>query len=119
MSTHPNAILLLALTPHGLARKTMEWILRDAGIPEGSSKDVKIGDDDYHYHVMEEDYYEDMQVFAKEGDLVFFDFVTYGYGERIAWSKLEAQKASLEEWARTVCAKHACDYAIFITANFW
>ena len=118
MSTHPNVVLMVALTPHGLARKTMAGILADAGVVTDVD-DLKIGDQNYHHRVMESDYYEEMQIAAKEGDLVFFDLVTYGYGETIAWSELEARKNVLEDWAKVVCAKHACDYRIEVTANYW
>jgi hypothetical protein len=40
-------------------------------------------------------------------------------GETIEWGKLEAQKNSLETWAKAVCEKHHCTYEIFITANYW
>ena len=117
MSTHPNAILLLALTPEDLARKTYRAILDDAKVEDDD--DIKIEGTDYHHCVMEEEYNESYQVSAKEGDIVLLDMVTYGYGETIEWVKLEAQKNSLEEWAKSVCEKFHCTYKIFITANYW
>lgn len=117
MSSHPNAILLLALTPEGLARKTHRAIIDDAKID--NDRYIKIDGVDYHHQVMEEEYDESYQISAKEGDIVLFDMVTYGYGETIEWSKLEANKNSLESWAKAVCEKHHCTYKIFITANYW
>lgn len=124
MSTHPNVILLLTLTPHGLARKTFKAILDEAAVPpehidDDGSASVKISGEDYHARVMENDYYESQQISAKEGDLVFFDLVTYGYGEVVAWEALAVQKATLETWAKDICERHACDYAIYVTANYW
>lgn len=118
MSTHPNAILLLALTPHGLSRKTMAAIRAEAGIAD-EDDDLKIDGISYHHAVMEDDYDEGMQIAAKEGDLVFYDLVTYGYGDVIAWDMLAARKAALEAWAIGICERHACAYAIYVTANYW
>ena len=56
---------------------------------------------------------------ADEGDIVFMDFVTYGYGETIIWDELEKKKEELEKWSKIVCSKHNCSYKIFITANYW
>ena len=95
MSTHPNAILFLSLTPNGLSRKTMRDILEENQVKDGDQ--IKIGGVDYHPVIMESDYDEGFQLASKEGDLVFLDMITYGYGDVIAWSKLEEQKKSLDE----------------------
>lgn len=117
MSTHPNVILMAVLTPKGLARQTMAAIL---GKPyERDRIDVEIDGVDFHTLVMESDYDDGMQIAAKEGDLVFYDLVTYGYGEVIHWADLEARKQSLEEWARNAARIHACDWRIGVTANYW
>lgn len=118
MSTHPNAILLLALTPDDTARKTYRAILDEAGVKDADT-DIKIGEEGYHHKVMEETYDDGWQITAKEGDIVIFDLVTYGYGERIAWADIEAQKASLEAWAKGICERHKCTYEFFVTANYW
>jgi hypothetical protein len=117
MSTHPNAMLILALTPDDLARKTYRAILEEAGITEDDQ--IKVGGDDYSIQVMEEAYDESNQLAAKEGDIVLHDLVTYGYGETITWEKLEAQKRALEEWAKEVCERHKCSYQICVGANYW
>ena len=117
MSTHPNAILMVTLTPDHLARKTYRAIIASDGGDDG--KRVKISGIDYNILVMEGDYDEGFQITAKEGDIVLFDMVTYGYGEIIEWAKLEAQKMKLEEWAKDVCEKHSCTFEISITANYW
>lgn len=119
MSTHPNAILLLTLTPDGLARKTYRNILAEAGVADPEMENIKIGGAKYHHKVMEEEYDEGWQISAKEGDIIVFDLVTYGYGEQIAWNGLEAQKTDLEAWAKEVCERHHCGYAISVTANYW
>lgn len=118
MSTHPNAMLLLVLTPDDLARKTYRAILDEAGLKH-NDEDIKIAGDDYHHRVMEEDYYEDSQITAKEGDIVLWDLVTYGYGATITWAKLEAQKNTLEAWAKNICERHKCSFEIFVSANYW
>lgn len=117
MSTHPNAILLLTLTPDGLARKTYRAILGEAGVD--GDDNITIGDDGYNHRVMEEEYDESSQISAKEGDIVLWDLVTYGYGETIPWAKLEAQKHALEVWAKGVCERHKCSFEIFVSANYW
>lgn len=123
MGTHPNAILLCTLTPDGLSRKTYRDILLENGSqeeedPTGTSI-VRIDGTDYHIRVMELDYDKEFQVSAKEGDILVNDFLTYGYGEQIEWSKAEAQKQALEAWAIGVCERHHCSYNISITANYW
>ena len=126
MSTHPNAILLLTLTPEDLSRKTWKNILKESGVWEFDNPGVideegqiKIGKHGYMHQVMESDYYDDMQISANEGDIIVFDTATYGYGEVIEWKELEQRKIELEEWAKTMCEKFHCSYKIFITANYW
>jgi hypothetical protein len=118
VSTHPNVLLICTLTPNGLSRKTMRDILAAAGI-EDEEKDIKIDGVAYHHAVMESNYHDDWQVGADEGDLIFLDLVTYGYGEQIAWDALAAQKQSLENWAVATCAAHNCAYKISVSANYW
>jgi hypothetical protein len=120
MGTHPNVILMAVLTPHGLSRKTMRDIVGDSDTRDSdNSSDVKIGGEWYHSIVMEGDYYEPTQIAAKEGDLVFYELVTYGYGEVITWAALEHRKLILEEWAKSMSEKHHCDYRIDVSANYW
>jgi len=126
MSTHPNAILLLTLTPDGLVRKTRRGILEENKVYKWDEPGVideegqiVIGENKYHQKVMEDDYLEGMQIAAKEGDIIVFDMVTYGYGEVIEWDDLEKQKQELEEWAKFMCDKFHCNYKIFVTANYW
>ena len=121
MSSHPNVILMVLLTPDDLARKTYRAILEENGIDPDDSMDpdVKIGGQDYNHFVAESDYEDDYQISCREGDLVFFDLVTYGYGEVISWANLEAQKNALEEWAKGICERHKCSYRIEVTANYW
>lgn len=118
MSTHPNAMLLLVLKPDDLSRKTLRAIRQEAGV-DLEDGDIKLGEDSYHIDVMEETYDESNQISADEGDIVVWDLVTYGYGERIAWDKLTTQKAALEEWAIGVCERHKCSASFFVSANYW
>ena len=117
MSTHPNVILMARLTPDELSRKTMREILAANSVSDDD--DVKIGSEGYHHTIMESDYEEDWQISGKEGDLIFFDLVTYGYGEVISWGKLEAQKNELDKWSKDMCDKFHCAYEIAVTANYW
>lgn len=118
MSTHPNAILLLTLTPDSTSRKTYRAIMSEAGVTEDDG-DLKIGFESYHTKVMESDYDDGYQIPAKEGDIIIFNMVTYGYGELIEWDKLVEQKAALQTWADGVCERHQCKAAFYITANYW
>lgn len=110
-------MLLLALKPDDSTRKTFRAIMAEAGKAEDD--DLKIGDADYHIVVMEGSYDDNNQITADEGDIVVFDLVTYGYGERIEWDKLAAQKAALEEWAKGICERHKCTASFYVTANYW
>lgn len=118
MSSHPNAILQLTLTPDDLPSKTFREIKADSEYDEGDDQ-FKIGGEDYHCALMDDTYDDNWQVSAKEGDIVLLDMVTYGYGESIPWDKLAAQKDVLEAWAKEKCEKHKCSYQISVTANHW
>lgn len=118
MSTRSNAFLLLAITPGNASRKTYRGILASLGIKEEDAQ-IKIGDTEYNHSIMEEDYYEEMQIAAKEGDIVLYALTTYGYGERIPRGEMETQKRQLQEWATNICKKFQCKFEIFITANYW
>jgi hypothetical protein len=116
MSTHPNAILMAVFTPDDLARKTYRSILDE---PEAKDDNIKLGDENYRVELMEDSYHEDWQISAKEGDIIVFNLMTYGYGERLEWVKVEAQKKRLEEWSRGICERHKCSVEFFVTANYW
>lgn len=118
MSIHPNAMLLLALTPDNLARKTHRDIMTEVGI-EDADDDITIGKVEYHHNIMEEDYNSSYQISLPEGSICLWDLVTYGYGEKIEWDKLAAQKEELEEWAKGICERHHCSYKIYVSANYW
>jgi len=117
MSTHPNVILLCALKPDGLARKTYRQLVAEMGVKE--DEDFPIGSQKYHAKVMETDYDDDWQIGADEGDILVFDLVTYGYGEKIKWDELSTRKDELEQWAKQMCEKFTCSYSIWVTANYW
>ena len=117
MSAHPNAMLLLELTPDEGSRKTHRAILAELGLQADDS--INIGDDMYHQMVMESNYDEGHQITAPEGSIVLWNHATYGYGERIAWDELVAQKARLDEWAKGICERHKCSAQVFVSANYW
>lgn len=118
MSTHPNVILAVALTPDNLTRKTLRNILEESET-DSFGDGVKIGKHEYNSLVMESDYDEGYQISGDEGDIIFFDLVTYGYGETISWRLLEEQKEELEKWVKDICSRYSCTYNIFVTANYW
>lgn len=118
MSSHPNVILMVQLVPDDLARKTYRAMLEEF-VEDENEDQIKIGNTEYNHEVMEEAYNESWQISAKEGSIVVFDMVTYGYGEKIEWGKLETQKTELENWAKIVCEKYHCSYKIFVGANHW
>ena len=118
MSSHPNALLVLILTPDDLARQTYRAILAGAGI--GKDDDLKLCDGCLLSHkVMEDNYDDGIQIKAPEGSIVFYSFLTYGYGERITWDKAQSFKETIEKWAIGVCERHHCNYEISIGANYW
>jgi hypothetical protein len=117
MSTHPNAMLLLVLKPDDGSRKTHRAICAELGIELDDS--INIGEESYHQAVMESEYDDGFQISADEGDIIVFDMVTYGYGERIEWDKLVTQKAALEEWAKGICERHKCTPSFYVSANYW
>lgn len=118
MSTHPNAMLLLVMTPNDLARETARAIAGDMEPCEGVWE-IKINDRTYSMRVMESDYDDDNQIAAPEGSIVLDCFLTYGYGETIGFGEVETMVADLKAWADEVCAKHHCSYAVKIGANYW
>ena len=59
------------------------------------------------------------QISASEGDIVVFDMVTYGYGDKILFDELVRRKDALEQWAKNVCKEFKCSYKFFVTANYW
>jgi hypothetical protein len=118
MGTHPNAILMSVIKPDGLTRKTLRDILAESETPIDDLY-ITIGGEDYRALVMEEGYDGNYQISADEGDIVLFDFITYGYGETIEWAELENKKADLEQWSIGICERHNCSYKIVVTANYW
>ena len=118
MSSHPNVLLILSLTPDDLPYKTYRALLAEAEIDvEG---DFTVGAYTFRHHrVMENDYEDGYQLALPVGSICLFDYVTYGYGEKIAWDRLAQEKQALEQWAHGVCERHHCTSAIFISANYW
>ena len=119
MSTHPNTILMLVLTPDDLPRKTAREILgSDYSRDEGN--ELQIGGRDYHCLLMEnENYDEGFQIAAKQGELVFFIYVTYGYGDTVAFDEVSTHRDRLAAWAIENAVKHHCRWRIELTANYW
>ncbi len=135
MSTHPNAMLLAELSPDDLPRKTLKALAAllivegededdldelQVEIPNGKTSELAFQNrDSYHVKLMTDDYDESNQIKAATGSIVLYDLVTYGYGERILWDELVAQKERLEAWCKINCDKLRCTYKIYITANYW
>lgn len=119
MSTHPNAILKLTIIPDDLARRTRRAVLEALGYPEHHDDQIKIQNRDYNIKVMEDTYDEGWQISGKEGEIIIFDLVTYGYGEDIAWEKLEARKLELEQWAASLADKLHFRFKFSVSANYW
>lgn len=131
MGTHPNALLVAELSPNDLPRKTYKDLKVECGedpddddlevlIPTGiESENRWEREDSYHTFLAEDDYNESNQITAAVGSIVLWDPVTYGYGERIEWDKLEAQKQRLNEWCKYISEKLNCTYRIYVTANYW
>ncbi len=119
MSTHPNAILAVRLTPDGLSRKTFRDIIGDARVDDDSAS-LKIDGHDFTVSVFEQDYDPDgNQIKAKTGDIVLRDYITYGYGVTITLESFRKRADSLEAWAKENAPKYNCTYEVFITANYW
>lgn len=123
MSAHPNVILMAVLTTNNTSRKTLREILAKAHPgeePDAPNYDtIMMGGNRYRAIVMEATYDDNWQIKAKEGDIVFFNMVTYGYGDVIEWDKLEQRHWELDAWASTACKTHDCTYHIDVTANHW
>jgi hypothetical protein len=128
MSQHPNVILAVALTPDDLSRRTMRAILDEYAVPSsvnGGSSQIIVqniilpGFAEYHALVMEESYNEDYQLESKVGDLLFFTFITYGYGDIMLCPELIQRAEALSAWTEGVCEKYHCKARIFVTANYW
>lgn len=144
MSTHPNVILKCTIKVPGTTRSMLRFLLAqnreeipDEALPfwlnsrgeiikklDGSSSrisrdddQIAIGNDVYHTLVMETGYDESMQIAGKEGDLILYDLVTYGYGKEVAWSDLQSRVDSLEKWAAQ--PQRNLDCRISISANYW
>lgn len=129
MGAHPNVLLIAVIKPDETSRKTMRAILGEAGdaendgvicLPGGTASDSKkTGEVNLYHLVMEGSYDDGWQIEAKEGDLIFFEMVTYGYGEFLTWADLERRKTILDEWCRGICERHKCAYEIRVSANHW
>jgi len=118
MSVHPNTMLMAHLSPDDLPRRTFLAIPAEAGAGLDDPR-VKIEGDAYHLSLMD-GYDEEFQITAESGEIVLMDMVTYGYGEHVAWDKLEAQKRRLEAWLVEACQRHRCGaFRISVGANYW
>lgn len=131
MSTHPNALLIAELSPNDLPRKTYKALKVECGkdpedddlevyVPTGVESEEKWKTrDEYHTFLAEDDYNAGYQIAAAVGSIVLWNAVTYGYGERVEWDKLEGQKQRLDGWCKAMCEKLNCTYKIYVTANYW
>jgi hypothetical protein len=111
--------LIAELVPDDLSRKTYRAILTEINGDDDGDKGVRIGEDSYHTILMEGAYDHSSQISAREGSIVLWNPVTYGYGTTIEWSTLQAQKDRLEAWCQDICPRHHCGYKIVVSANYW
>ena len=118
MSVHPNVILMAVLTPDNTSRKTLREIQQEYSLDEVNDC-IDIAGNEYNLLLMEEDFAEAIQIQAKEGDIVLYSLITYGYGESVSWAELTELVWSLEMAAKSICEKHRCSYEIRISANYW
>lgn len=119
MSTHPNAILLVEFSPDDLPRKTFKAIAAEIGDPDDDEPNAEIEGGYYHSLLMESNFDESLQIGGHAGNIIFWGCATYGYGDTLEWSELEAKKIALEAWASGIATRHHCGYTIRITANYW
>jgi hypothetical protein len=120
MGTHPNVILAVALKPDGLSRKTLRGMIEAGDVADNDGDtEASIDGKTFYVTIMEDDYDEDYQIAADEGDIVIWDMVTYGYGEVIAWDDLASMKLAVAAWAKDVGERHHCKPRCFVTANYW
>jgi hypothetical protein len=122
MSTHPNTILCAAFTTDDLPNKTYRAILSEVPNPHDydlPDLNIPIGDNEYHT-LLYNQYDTELQITAKQGQIIVYDFVTYGYGETIEFYELLKRKEELEMWANDICIRHRCSKVeFFVTANYW
>ena len=112
-------MLMAHLSPGDLPRKTFLAILADHGASEEDTN-IKIKGTEYNAVLMDEDYDEGWQISGTPGEIVLMDFVTYGYGERIQWDKLDAQRAALAAWVDANKERYDLqDTSISVGANYW
>ena len=127
MSRHPNAVLLLTLTPNEISNMSYdEAIIHSKNVYNdileftntGEEDQVKINDKGYTILVMDDDYHEPYHISATLGDTVVFGYLSYGYGDVMKWCNVENMKNELETWGKSICEKFNCTYEINITANY-
>jgi hypothetical protein len=103
--------------------KVRRLVLRDdegEWVGAGDTVHFSYGITNYHTRLMDEGYDESYQIAAPTGSIVFFDMVTYGYGDTITWEKLEKQKGQLEQWAKDHATEFCYEkWEILVTANYW
>lgn len=142
MSTHPNVILKCSIKAEGTTRKLLRDLLTQNRVDTSDNQlplmtdckgkvmisrdgtemrqlrtdsEIAIGDFVYDTLIMESEYDEGMQISGQEGDLIIYDFVTYGYGEDVSWRELSLRVKQLTEWADS----QSLEYEISVSANYW
>ena len=114
MSSHPNTLLMLQLSPNEPSIDVKH--LLDAECDSEGDCTIKLGGFDYSVATDDEN---DMQIRVPEGSAVLHDFLTYGYTDVVNWNEVPAIVDALKTWAEAFCDKHNCSYHIYIGANFW
>lgn len=125
MSTHPNAMLQLVLTPLDPSFDAFQYFgWQQPEDNEDNDPDLnfelRIGERDYTATVFTEDgddYNEHWQINGEAGQVIIHDYITYGYGETITFKALVDRANELMEWA----VKHheAFSYTLRVGANYW
>lgn len=55
-----------------------------------------------------------------DGDILIWDYISYGYGDYIDWDRLHLQKVALQNWCDEIKFKlPGFEYKIVVTANYW
>lgn len=130
MSNHPNVLLILRLTPEApsqgdnAASDLLAEIAKDisAKVDEDEGHlNVKIGDSDYIGIPFNKDtsYDDDSQISTSAGDIVFYTYATYDYGDTVTLDDLQAMRDEAAKWAEDICVKHHLTAVFAVGANYF
>lgn len=121
MSTDPNTLIVLQLTPNNGEDpyEVFSRIIKDLSLDEDDAA-ISIDNKNYQIKVIgEEGYDENYQISSDPNTIILHTYITHGYGSTIDWSELEKINNSLEVWSAIIKTKYNCSSKIYITANYW